>query len=211
MKEIYLISGLGADKRVFDFLDLSGYKTHHIEWIDPHHNESIEGYAKRLSTQIQKTRPVLIGISFGGMIAIEIGKQMETEKIIIISSAETKRDIPSWYLLRKLKLHRLIPSSFLKRPTAPLLWFFGVESKQEKKLLRSIIKDTDKHFLKWAINKIVTWENEMKLKNVIRIHGTRDRMIPYQSADYKIEDGGHLMIMSKAMEIDATLKNVINK
>lgn len=145
------------------------------------------------------------------MIAIEIGKQMETEKIIIISSAETKRDIPSWYLLRKLRLHTLIPAGFLKKPTALLMWFFGVKTKEEKKLLRSIIKDTDKHFLKWAIGKIVTWENEVELKNLIRIHGTRDRMIPYESVDYKIEDGGHLMIMSKAIEIDAILKNIINK
>lgn len=105
MKEIFLISGLGADKRVFDYLDLSEYKAFHIRWIDPHPKESIESYATRLLVQITKQKPVLIGISFGGMMAIEIGKLIDTEKIIIISSAKSKKDIPSGYLGRKLKLH----------------------------------------------------------------------------------------------------------
>lgn len=113
MKELFLISGLGADKRVFNFLDLRRYKIHHIEWIDPATHESIERYAKRISTQIVKEKPILIGISFGGMIAVEIGKQIETEKIILISSARSKKDLPSNFLARKLKLHTLIPARFL--------------------------------------------------------------------------------------------------
>ncbi len=120
MKEIFLISGLGADKRVFDFLDLSRYKTNHIEWIDPHSGESIELYAKRLAVQIGKEKPILIGVSFGGMIAIEIGKQMETEQIIIISSAKTKSGLPSSYLVRKLKLHTLIPAAVEEKTHASL-------------------------------------------------------------------------------------------
>lgn len=209
MKELFLISGLGADKRVFNFLDLSLYKIHHVEWIDPDTHESIEKYAERISTQIVKEKPILIGISFGGMIAVEIGKQIETEKIILISSARSKKDLPSNFLARKLKLHNLIPARFLKKPNAILFWFFGVESKTEKKLLRSIIEDTDEKFLKWAIGKIVNWENEIELKNIIRIHGTSDRLIPFTTADYKIEDGGHLMIMNRATEIDNIIKNVI--
>ncbi|MBA4057543.1 MAG: alpha/beta hydrolase [Marivirga sp.] len=211
MKELFLISGLGADKRVFDFLDLSEYKTHHIQWVDPHHKESIESYASRLSSQITKDRPILIGVSFGGLIAIEIGKQIKTEKVIIISSAKSKKDIPSGYLARKLKLHTLIPSRFLKKPTDLLFWFFGVESKKEKILLQSIIKDTDERFLSWAIDKIVTWENNVELNNLIHIHGTRDRMMPYRSADYKIEGGGHLMIINRAADIDVILKTILNK
>ena len=87
MKELYLISGLGADKRVFDFLDLPGFKIHHIEWVEPGDHETVENYAKRLLNQIRTVKPILIGLSFGGLIAIEIGKLMETEKIILISSA----------------------------------------------------------------------------------------------------------------------------
>ena len=85
MREIYLLSGLGADERVFDFLDLSQYKVNYIRWIIPLKNELITDYASRLCTQIHSARPLLIGVSFGGMIAIEIGKLIPTEKIILIS------------------------------------------------------------------------------------------------------------------------------
>jgi len=209
MKELFLISGLGADKRVFNFLNLSLYIVHYIEWIDPGTHESIEEYAKKISMQIDIEKPILVGISFGGMIAVEIGKQIETEKIILISSARSKKDLPPNFLARKLKLHTLIPARILKKSNAILFWFFSVKSKTEKKLLRSIIKDTDEKFLKWAIDKIVTWENEIELNNIVRIHGTSDRLIPFTTADYTIEDGGHLMIMNRATEIDKIIKDVI--
>jgi hypothetical protein len=48
MKEIYLLSGLGADKRVFEFLDLSDFKVNHVDWVEPMDKESIESYAQRL-------------------------------------------------------------------------------------------------------------------------------------------------------------------
>ncbi|HWA32524.1 MAG TPA: hypothetical protein VG737_00265, partial [Cyclobacteriaceae bacterium] len=73
-RKLYLLSGLGADKTALDFIDLSGYKCTHLEWIQPVKNESIESYAKRLSKPIDTIRPILIGVSFGGMMAIEISR-----------------------------------------------------------------------------------------------------------------------------------------
>jgi len=97
--ELYLLSGLGADRRVFDFLDLHGFKLIHIEWIKPLDDEKIESYARRLLDQIKSTRPTLVGVSFGGIIAIEIAKQVETNEVILISSATTKAAIPFRYRL----------------------------------------------------------------------------------------------------------------
>lgn len=105
MREIYLLSGLGADKRVFDFIDLSGFKTNHVDWVAPIDNESIENYAKRLLRQIKTKRPIIIGVSFGGMVTVEIAKQIETEKVILISSAKTRLDIPFYFrIIGQLRL-----------------------------------------------------------------------------------------------------------
>lgn len=211
MRDLYLISGLGADERVFSYLDLSGFNTHPIRWIDPVERESIESYAQRLSVQIVAPNPILIGISFGGMIAVEIGKQIKTEKIIIISSARSRGGLPPFgYLARTLRFHKLIPPGFLKKPNEILFWFFGVRSKTEKKLVRSILEDTNEKFLKWAIDKIVNWENQVELANIVHIHGSRDWMIPYSTADFKIEGGGHLMIINRAADIDAIIRSTLN-
>ncbi len=34
-KKVYCISGLGADQRVFNRLEFSGYKPVHINWLEP--------------------------------------------------------------------------------------------------------------------------------------------------------------------------------
>src|SRR5688572_20594857 len=97
MAEVYLLSGLGADKRVFDWLDFSGNNVTHVIWLEPVSNESLEQYARRLLNQITATQPVLVGVSFGGIMAIEIAKLIETKKIVLISSARTRSDLPFYY------------------------------------------------------------------------------------------------------------------
>ena len=41
MKRIYIFSGLGTDKRVFQKMDFTTYNTIFIDWISPNKNESI--------------------------------------------------------------------------------------------------------------------------------------------------------------------------
>jgi pimeloyl-ACP methyl ester carboxylesterase len=114
LKTIFLLSGLGADRRIFDRLDLSGYEVHYIEWIKPMEDDTMMSYAQRLSSQIKSPNPILIGVSFGGMVATEIATQIATEKVILISSARDSIDIPFYFrMLRYLPVHRWIPSNWL--------------------------------------------------------------------------------------------------
>ncbi|HEY8935142.1 MAG TPA: alpha/beta hydrolase [Cyclobacteriaceae bacterium] len=207
MKELFLLSGLGADERVFTYLDLSGYKLHYIKWISPQKNESIQHYASRLLEQIKSPNPILIGVSFGGMMAIEIGKQITTAKIILVSSVQTCHDLPFTNgLISKLKLHRILPLSLPQKIHTLMFWLFGVTTDADKKLLRKILDDTDTRFSDWAIDKIITWNNEIVLNNVIHIHGTADRMLPLKHADYTIANGGHFMIVNRAAEISKIVR-----
>ena len=96
-KELYIFSGLGADERVFQRLDFSGFSPTFIKWIVPQDKETIENYATRLLDQITTTNPTLIGLSFGGLIAVEVAKQIDTEKVILIASAKTKKEIPFYW------------------------------------------------------------------------------------------------------------------
>lgn len=210
MKNVYLLSGLGADKRVFDFLDLSHYHIHFLDWIEPEDNESFEAYARRLSRDLEGKCPILLGISFGGMMAIEIGKLMRTEKIIIISSARTRKSIPSNFIARTLKLHKRLPARLFLKPNEILYWLFGARKKREKVLLRSILQDMNETFFRWAIDRIMNWDNEVILDNIVHIHGSNDRIIPFTSADFKIEGGGHLMVVSRASEINTLLSEIID-
>lgn len=212
MKNIYIFSGLGADKRVFQKMDFSAYNTTFIDWISPNKTESIESYAEKLTEYINHEKPILIGLSFGGIIAVEIAKIIQTEKIILIASAKTKNEIPSYFRIAgKLKLHKILPAKLMKLPNIFSCWFFGTENKKDKILLAEILKDTDEVFLKWAIDKIVNWKNEIAHKNIFHIHGTSDRILPikYINCNIKVQNGGHFMTLNKANELNETLKKSI--
>lgn len=138
-KELYIFSGLGADERVFQRLDFSGFSTTFIKWIVPQDTDTIEHYATRLLEQISTKKPTLIGLSFGGLIAVEVAKQIDTEKVILIASAKTKNEVPFYYRFAgKIGLHKLLPTRLLKNSNFITNWFFGTTSTFDKRLLKQI-------------------------------------------------------------------------
>ena len=212
MKTVYLISGLGADYRAFRFLELKNCEIIHIHWIQPEKGETIQAYATRLLLQIKNPAPILIGLSFGGMIAIEMGKLIRTRKIILISSAQTKDELPLYFRLAGwLRIDGLIPVRFLKKINPLVEWAFGVSNADEKSMLASFLEATSSSFMKWAIHVIVHWKNEIRLNNVVCIHGTNDRILPKTKAEYYVKDGGHLMILNKHREISHLINTLIHE
>ena len=210
MNKIYIFSGLGVDERVFDTIDFSDLDAVFVDWIDPLKNETFESYARRISKDFEKDS-ILIGLSFGGMLAVEVSKIIQTKKVILIASAKNKNELPKWFLLAgKLKLNSLVPSSLLKSTNFITNWLFGAVTPAEKQLLKNIIKDTDPQFLKWAINQIVNWKNTDVPQNCIHIHGSNDRILSVKNvkADYMIKNGGHFMTVNKAKEIERIIKKL---
>lgn len=209
MKEIYLFSGLGADERVFQNLDFSGFSATFIKWLTPIDNELIENYASRIANQIKTVKPSLIGLSFGGLIAIEVAKLIETENVIIIASAKSKNEIPFYYRWAgKVRLHWLLPTKLLKSSNFITNWFFGTGSEFDRQILKQVLFETDAVFLKWAIDKIVRWGNMTTLENIFHIHGTKDKILPisFVNCDLKIKNGGHLMTLNKPDELNEILR-----
>jgi len=63
--KIYAIPGLGADKRVFEYLHLD-YELVALEWIQPQKRENLKNYALRLAKSIDTSEPYgILGVSFG--------------------------------------------------------------------------------------------------------------------------------------------------
>jgi pimeloyl-ACP methyl ester carboxylesterase len=211
-KELYIFSGLGADERVFQRLDFSEFSTTFVKWTVPQNKETIEHYATRLLDQITTTKPTLIGLSFGGLIAVEVAKQIDTEKVILIASAKTKKEIPFYYRFAgQLGLHKLLPARLLKKSNFITNWFFGTSSTFDKHLLKQILIDTDPTFLKWAIDKVARWTNQNQTKNIFHIHGTSDKILPlsFVKCHSTIKNGGHLMTLNKADELNQILRQQI--
>lgn len=208
---IYLFSGLGADSRVFESLDLGDWPTKVVEWRQPLPAETLARYAQRLVQEQMEVRAdtILIGVSFGGMVAVEVARLINPAKVILISSAKDFRELPWYYRwFGKLRLDMLIPAWFLTFPTFFTYKAFGASSQKDRQLLRNILQHTDKRFLKWAIRQILSWQTLHKIENLVHIHGDNDRILPYRYARNAIciPNGGHLMIVSQATEISVIIK-----
>ena len=205
---IYIISGLGADKRMFQNFSFEGFEVVHIDWDLPLENETLQNYALRISENIKDENAILIGLSFGGIISVEISKIKKFKKIFLLSSAKTKFEIPFYYrFLGKLNLLRIIPSSILKRLNSLTYLVFGAKTNFEKNLLKDIIKNTDKHFLKWALHQIMNWKNENYSENIVHIQGDSDLILPHNfiKYDYLIKDGTHFMTLNQSKEIETII------
>ena len=214
MKHIYCISGFGSDERVFSKLTFEDYTTHFINWVIPAKNESVRVYAKRLTEQIHHDKPILIGLSFGGMMCIEIAKLLPVDKIILISSVKSFREIPLWMRLSgKLKLNKIFPMRSFKLIEPLEDYNLGIETIEEKEMVHLYRKNINSCYSDWAINIILNWKNDQVPENLFHIHGTNDRIFPLRrvNPDYIVNTGGHLMIMNRYNIVNEYINTILKE
>lgn len=211
---ICLIPGLGAGPEVFDRLDTGDLPRTCIQWIRPERGEDLPTYAARLMPQIPKSdKLILIGVSFGGMLAVELAHQLSPRLTLLVSSIETPTELPLLYrILGQLRLDVLLPVDLLIRLHPALFYFFGIKQKMDKELLLAMLAYTDAAFIKWAMRSILQWKLKARTGNLIRIHGGADRLLPApKSPDtILIPNGGHLMIRTHARELNPVIQQLID-
>lgn len=212
---IYFISGLGADWRMFQFLKLPEDQPYeHVQWLKPlSQDEPIQAYTNRIRQQIKDPNPILIGLSFGGLVATELAKMIPVKKVILISSLATHHGLPKLYrLLGKLQLHKLTPFRLMQsvHPLGP--WFFGAHTPFEKKLLKNVILSTDEKYLRWSLGQLFAWRQEEPLPELVHLHGTKDKVLPLRDRPglIKVKGGEHLMVLHRADEINAILRKILD-
>ena len=111
---IYFVPGLAASSRIFEYLKFpeDRFELHFLEWLLPiSEKEKIEDYSKRMATLVTAEDPVLVGVSFGGIIVQEMSKHLNVKKIILISSLKNKHELPKRLkFIQTTKAYKLFPS-----------------------------------------------------------------------------------------------------
>jgi pimeloyl-ACP methyl ester carboxylesterase len=206
----YLISGQAADEKLFENLQFPSHvSVKHVHWIEPVKKETLAGYCKRLAEEVDTSGEfILVGVSLGGIVSVELNKILRPVETIIISSISTRHELrPSLKLINFFKLQRIVPGRLYNVYTPLLNWYFGALNKREKDLLKYYTKSTTANYMKWAVNAILTWKNETRPANLFHIHGTNDRIFPHKrtNANVKILGGTHLMVHNRPEEISSLL------
>lgn len=201
---IYCISGLGADDKIFINLHLNGYILKHVPWLRPDKKESIDEYANRMARQIKDPFPVVLGVSFGGMIGIEIARLMPLRKLIIVSSIKSTHELPRWMKIAgTLYLNRLVPIRSFKVTEKIDNDRLGVSNEAERDMVREYRRKADPVYLEWAVDQVLNWRNEWMPEGIVHIHGDKDKIFPLKkvTANHIIKDGTHMMIFNRAEDI----------
>ncbi|WP_165699354.1 alpha/beta fold hydrolase [Hymenobacter jejuensis] len=208
----YLIPGLGADERVFQNLQprLLG-QTIVLQWLTPEHDESIDHYAQRMAARIPLDQECwVVGVSFGGTIALEICRTRPQARAILISSIPDADSLPLLLrLIRTTNIYKLVPPPLLKLFPRAGQWYFGVKNGREYQVFKEILRDMEPVYTRWAIDRLLHWDSE-GVGRCLQILGTEDRVFPPGPApvDYLIQGGGHFMVLSHAEEISQIINEL---
>ena len=123
----YCISGIGADGSIFELLDITCEKVI-IEWMPTTRQESLQMYAHKLTSCIDQSEPfVIIGVSYGGMLACAMNEFVRPEKTLLISSVTKPSELPFWIRwIGKTPLIDWLPSALFTFPEWLVPWFFPI-------------------------------------------------------------------------------------
>lgn len=214
---VYFMPGLAASTTIFENIKLpeDQFEMHFLEWFLPNDKESIESYALRMTEKIQDENPVLVGVSFGGVLVQEIAKQMKVRKVIIISSVKSNTEFPSRFKVAKTtKAYKLIPTQLLADIEKLVKYAFGDNIVAKRlKLYEKYLSVRDKQYLDWAIETILCWNQKKGKESVIHIHGDADEVFPIKNIEncIVIKGGTHIMIINKFKWFNENLPQLILK
>ena len=213
--KLYVISGLGADKKVFENINFPEKFSEivFIEWLMPDVNESFQNYVKRMSEPINKDEKFcLLGYSFGGIMVQEINKLKPAEKIVILGSIKSDKEMSvTFHLAKKSRIFTKIPESYFGEKTVKSYAFFRKLFDPKNPKLWQYFVVQNPTYLKWSINKILEWKSDENPK-VVQILADKDIVFPPKNSkpDYIIKNGTHLFPVTRHKEVSKILEEVFS-
>lgn len=211
---VYLMPGLAANSSIFEFIKLpeDRFKIHYLEWIIPFKEESLEDYAKRMLKYVKHENPVLIGVSFGGVVVQEMARFLDVKRLIIVSSVKCRDELP-----RRMRFaastgaFKLLPLGLLDYVDYFERIAVGDFLKRRAKLYKQYLSVRNRRYLSWAIRNMVLWNCTEPDEKVIHIHGDKDEVFPvrYIKNYINVKEGTHVMIINRYRWFNEHLPQII--
>ncbi len=208
--------GLAASSLVFENINLknSKYQLHRLDWIQPKKNESINSYCKRLSKKIKHKEPILLGVSFGGIIVQELDKILNVKKLIIVSSVKTHHEYPVVFkIARDYQLNNALPFGMFDNFVKFSLKLNINKLYKRIDLAERYLTERDERYLEWAVWSLLNWKQSEVREDIIHIHGDKDKVFPIKNISncIKIKGGKHEMIILRAKWFNENLVSLIEE
>jgi len=206
--------GMAANASIFENIRLpeSQFATHTLEWFVPERGMTLKHYAEKMCEKVQELNPVLLGVSFGGMLVQEMAKIIPVRKVIVVSSVKSKHELPKKMIFAKYtKVHKLLPTGLVNNVELLAKYAFGETVTKRLHLYEKYLSIRDKYYIDWSIDQIVNWAQDNPADNVVHIQGERDAVFPISNiADcIPVKNGTHTMIIHRARWFNEHLPTII--
>ncbi|MEL6256643.1 MAG: alpha/beta hydrolase [Bacteroidota bacterium] len=203
-KTIYAIPGLGVDERIFYGLDLEANMVY-LNWIKPRPKDSASSYARRLAEKIEHEEDcILLGLSFGGVMAQEIARIRPVKQLILLSTMKSSEEKPfQMEFMRHVPLYYLSKGNWRVEFFAKFAPLMGIEDKADIALIKDMFLQFDDEYRMWAIKTICEWDGKAPEIPFIHIHGNKDKIFPIRNINDPVivKGGNHYMVKQRAKEI----------
>lgn len=208
--------GMAANPSIFENIKLPDeqFVTHTLEWFVPEKGMSLKDYAEKMCTLIKEPDPVLLGVSFGGMLVQEMAKIIPVQKILVVSSVKSKHELPKRMLFAKYtKVHKLLPTGLVNNVELLAKYAFGETVTKRLDLYEKYLSIRNKYYIDWSIDQIVNWDQEVPPNNVVHIQGEKDAVFPMTNIKncISVKNGTHTMIIHRAKWFNEHLPTIILK
>lgn len=225
-REILFLPGLGADERLFVEQKKAFSKAVFPKWLAPQKNESLAEYAKRWSKKFSSKPKIIVGISFGSQVAIELAHHLDVKKIIAISGFSSSEQVSNRFR-RQVRWGLRLPNFMIRFVARKFLVSAFAKTEnlnfEQCEILKKMADDIDLDFFRWASKAAADWKtNQLPSCQIIEIHGEYDLVIPLRdkqkapqerlchlnaSVDHLIPKAGHLIQMTNSEIVNRILED----
>jgi pimeloyl-ACP methyl ester carboxylesterase len=211
---IILLPGLGLDERLYatQRVEFPGIRV--PDWLTPRYFESLADYAGRMAEAVNPGEPCFVGgMSFGGMVALEMSRHLDCRGCFLISTVRSARELPFWARFLGPWAWTLPPRTDLivAAGATAVLWTIGRILPPRWKLFCAHLSKTRAPLLPWACRAAVSWKPLPTTCPIYQIHGDRDPILPHclTRPDWVIPRGGHLLPLTHPFAISDFLRRGI--
>ncbi|MBT8186042.1 MAG: alpha/beta hydrolase [Eudoraea sp.] len=211
---VYLMPGLAANSSIFENIRLPDerFEQHRLDWFVPDKGMTLTEYAQKMCENVHHENAVILGVSFGGILAQEMAKCKPFRKVIIISSVKTKEELPKRLIFaRYTKIHKLLPTGMVNNIELVSRYAFGEIVTKRLELYEQYLSIRDKYYLDWSIDQIVNWSQTDYSPDIVHIHGEKDAVFPIYHIKNCIivGNGTHTMIIHRYKWFNERLPAII--
>lgn len=204
--KLVLFPGLGGSHLLFDHQATTIKDIECRELEAAREGETLSHYAQRIAKTFDQSAPFAIGgMSFGGMLSLELARFLPTKAVFLIASTRTDRGIRKSFQALEYA-SRIVPDSVLRWSIQNIAKNFferrEMLAREDRDRLITMANEFDVELFRPLCEMAAHWQFDSRELSQIKcpifqIHGDRDPVIPFVDQDQKncevVRGGTHLI------------------